>query len=90
MNNLRTVWKGVKHRSTTPCHTLYPHPYTWVPPLEAHIPIRTPPLMLHLIHTPTQVGSIASSFTPLIRIILIIHITHTTIRTSSALPLLLL
>lgn len=46
--------------------------------------------MLHLIHTPTQVVSIASSFTPLIRIILIIHITHTIIRTSSALPLLLL
>lgn len=85
MNNLQTVWKGVRHHSTTLCPTLYPQPYTWVLLLAGHTPIHI--LMLTPIHILIQGASIAFSSTLAIHIIPIIR---TTTRTSSARPLLLL
>lgn len=88
MNSLQTVWKGVRHHSTTLCPTLYPHPYTWVLLLEGHTHIHT--LMLTPIHILTQGAFTAFSFTPATHTTHIIPTIHTTTRTSSARPLLLL
>lgn len=88
MNSLQTVWKGVRRHSTTPCPTLYPHPYTWALLLEEPIPILT------LMPTPTPTlirgASIASSSTPathIIHTILIMHITTLTSSVHHLLPL---
>lgn len=88
MNNLQTVWKGVRHHSTTLYPTLYPHPYTWVLLLVGHTPIHT--LILTHIHILTQGASTAFNSTRATHTIHIIPTIHTTIQTSSARPLLLL
>lgn len=77
MNNLQTVWKGVRHHFTTLCPTPYPHPYTWVLLLEEPIHI----LMLTHILILTQGASTVFSSTPATHII---PTTHTTIQTFSA------
>lgn len=88
MNNLQTVWKGARHHFTTHCPTLYPHPYTWVLLLEEHTPIHI--LMLTPTRILTQGASTAFSSIPATHTTHTIPTIHTTIQTSSALPLLLL
>lgn len=86
MNNPQTVWKGVRHHSTTLCPTLYPHPYIWVLLLEGHTPTRI--LMLIPIHILTQGASTAFNSIPATHTTHIIPIIHTTTQTSSVRPLL--
>lgn len=87
MNNLQTVWKGVRHHSTILCPIPCPRLYTWVP-LERHTPINI--LILTPTHILTQGASIAFSSTLATHTIHIIPTIHTTIQTSSVRPLLLL
>ena len=88
MNNLQTVWKGVRHSSTTLFPTQYPQPYTWVLLREVHTPINI--LMLTPIHIHTQGASTAFSSIPATHTTHIIPTTHTITQTFSARPLRLL
>lgn len=88
MNNLQTVWKGVRRHSTTLCPTPYPHLYTWVLLLGGHTLIRIH--MLTPIHILTQGASTAFSSIPATHTTHIIPTIRTTTQNSSARPLPLL